>query len=173
VGVRKKKRAENRDMKLAEEYIDRNYPGRIKWLRIRLGNLRDDLLFPGMTKEEEQLASVWKRYADAVVLDDEKLIIIEGAIFPDLGDISRLLGYEKLLRQTPEFKQYADLPVEKQLVLAVEDKFLEKLAGENDVKVVYYKPEWVEYYLMELRQRTRELRHERWERLKRRQRKEG
>ena len=168
---RRKKRSENRDMKLAEDYIEQHYPGHMKWLRIRLGSLRDDLLFEGMTKEEERLASVWKRYADAIVLDDEKLILIEGAIFPDLGDISRLLGYEKLLRQTPEFKQYSNLPIEKQLVLAVEDKFLEKLAGENAVKVVYYKPEWVETYLMDLRQRTRELRHERWERLKRRQRK--
>jgi hypothetical protein len=168
---RMKKTSENRDMRLVEDYIDQNYPGHTKWLRIRLGTLREELIFKGMAKEEERLASVWKRYADAVVLDGEKLILIEGAVNPDLGDISRLLGYEKLLRQTPEFKEYANLPIEKQLVLAVEDKVLEDLAGEANVKVVYYKPEWVITYLMESRLRTRALRKERWERLKRKRKK--
>lgn len=165
-----KKIFENRDMKLVEDYIDQHYPGRIKWLHVRLETLRDQLQFPGMVEEEKRIVSVFKRYADAVILDGGKLILIEGAVMPDLGDVSKLLGYEKPLRQTPEFKQYHDFPVEKQLVLAGEDKVSEELAEEHGVKVIYFKPDWVENYLMEARLRTRGLRKERWNRLKRKRR---
>jgi hypothetical protein len=60
--------------------------------------------------------------------------------------------------------------VEKQLVLAVEDKVSEELAEEHGVKVIYFKHDWVENYMMEARQRARGLRKERWKRLKRKRR---
>jgi len=60
--------------------------------------------------------------------------------------------------------------VEKQLVLAVEDKVSGELAEEHAVKVIYFKHDGVENYMMGARQRARGLRKERWKRLKRKRR---
>jgi hypothetical protein len=41
-------------MKLVEDYIDQHYPGCIKWLRVLVGTLRDQLQFSGVAKEKKE-----------------------------------------------------------------------------------------------------------------------
>jgi len=96
------------------------------------------------------MVGVFRRWADAVVITEDKLILIEAAIRPDLGDISKLEGYKFLLRYTPEFEEFRHFPVEMQLVYAIPDEFLIAEARKHGIKPVFFRPAWLEDYIAEL-----------------------
>lgn len=141
---------EPRETRLVSEYIVKFYPKDQHFTRVRLGALHPELLPEKLSDEERRMLVVWKRWADAIVVTRTKVILIEAAILPDPGDISKLLLYEYLLRHTPEFEQYLDRPIEKQLVICVEDPLLTKIARGSDIKVIAFAPEWVSDYVRSL-----------------------
>ncbi|HYA48619.1 MAG TPA: hypothetical protein VEG35_02875, partial [Burkholderiales bacterium] len=102
-------------MRMVTEYIAKYFPNSERWTRVRLGSTHPELLEMKVTAEEEAMLRAWKRWADAIVATRTRLILIEGAILPDPGDVSKLLLYEELLRVTPEFQAYLDRDIEKQL----------------------------------------------------------
>jgi hypothetical protein len=144
---------EPREMRLVSEYIVKYYPDDPHWTRVRLGATHPDLLPEKLSDEEKRMLTVWKRWADAIVVTKKKLILIEGAILPDPGDVSKLLLYEYLLRVTPEFTDYMDRDIEKQLVISVEDPVLSKIARATGIKVITFAPDWISDYIRSLAQR--------------------
>jgi len=144
---------EPREMRLVSEYIVKKYPKDKSFTRVRLGATHPGLLPEGLSAEEKRMITVWKRWADAIVITQTKIILIEAAILPDLGDVSKLLVYEYLLKFTPEFEEYLDRPIEKQLVISVEDPVLTKIARGAGIKVVAFAPEWINDYVRSLAQR--------------------
>lgn len=144
---------EPREMRLVSEYVARYYPTSLQFTRVRLGATHPQLLPAGLSAEEQRMLTVWKRWADAVVVTRTKIILVEGAILPDPGDISKLLLYEQLLRYTPEFQAYMDRDIEKQLVIAVEDPLLTKIARDAGIKVIGFAPDWISDYVQSLAQR--------------------
>jgi len=144
-----------RELRLISEYLAKYYGKYPTYTRVRLGAIHPDLLLPELTPEERRMLSVWKRWADAVVVTPTKLILIEGAIFPDPGDISKLLLYRELLKVTPEFEEWRDLPIEMQIVVAIEDPLLSKIARESGILVRVFKPPWIKDYLEIVARRAR------------------
>jgi len=140
-------------MRLVSEYIVKYYPKDVHYTRVRLGATHPDLLPEDLSAEERRMLTVWKRWADAVVITKRKLILIEGAILPDPGDVSKLLLYEYLLKFTPEFEEYRELGIEKQLVISVEDPVLTKIARGAGIKVIAFAPDWISEYVRGLAQR--------------------
>jgi len=139
-----------REMRLVSEYVAKYYPNSISMTRVRLGPTHPALIVEGLSEEEQNMLRVWRRWADAVVITRNRLILIEGAILPDPGDVSKLLLYEYLLRHTPEFQQYLDRDLVKLLLLAIEDPVLEKIARTAGIQVVIYCPDWVRDYIRSL-----------------------
>ena len=139
-----------REMRLVSEYLAENYPHAVTMQRVRLGTVPEELIIPGMEEAEIRMLTVYKRYADALVILPDELILIEAAILPDLGDISKLLAYEILLYNTPELKEYLDRPVTKQLVYAIRDDLIVMLAHRSGIVPVQFSPPWIKDYLKEL-----------------------
>lgn len=151
-----KKRAwQPRELRMVAEYLQSHYAKYPYKMRVRLGSIPTELVKPGMSWQEMRMAGVWRRYADAVVIQPRKVVIIEAAIKPDPGDISKLKLYGDLFKHTPEFAPYHSAPVALELVFALEDPVVFKLARKEKIKVVYYKPEWVDEYLATLLPRER------------------
>lgn len=144
------RRWQPREMRLVSEYIVKYYPNSQHFTRVRLGALHPSLLPSGLSAEEKRMLTVWKRWADAIVITRTRIILIEGAILPDPGDISKLLLYESLLRYTPEFQAYMDRSIEKQLVVSVEDPLLTRIARDSGIKVIAFAPEWISEYVRSL-----------------------
>lgn len=142
-----------REMRLVSEYIARYYPNSITMTRVRLGPTHPELLGEGLSQEEINMLKAWRRWADAIVITRAKLYLIEGAILPDPGDVSKLILYEYLLRYTPELQQYLDRDIVKVLLLAIQDPVLERIARPAGIQVVYYCPDWVREYIRSLAQR--------------------
>lgn len=137
------------------EFIRERYPDRRHMTRVRLGRSPSQLIRPDMAPEEVRMIGVWRRWADAIVFDGRKLILIEAAIRPDPGYISKLELYADLIPETPELMQYAGWPVVKLLVYAIEDPAVLKLAKRHGVRTAKYVPSWMPSYLRLLFPRER------------------
>lgn len=140
-------------MRLVSEYVVKFYPKDKSLTRVRLGSTHPDLLPQKLSESEKRMLTVWKRWADAIVVTPKKLVLIEGAILPDPGDVSKLLLYKYLLQYTDELQEYLDRDIEMQLVISVEDPVITKIARAADIKVVTFAPEWISEYVRSLAQR--------------------
>jgi len=146
---------EPREMKLVSEYLAEKYPNDRTLTRVRLGAIHPSLLSEKYTDEEKAMLTVWRRWADAIVIRKEEVILIEAAILPSPGDISILLTYSYLFRYTPEFSDVRNLPVKMELVSAIEDPVVTNLARSVGIRTVIYAPEWIYEYLGTLSGRKR------------------
>ncbi len=141
---------EPREERLVSEYLERTWPKARKVVRVRLGQVQALLPTEVLSQPELNMIGVLRRWADAVVLLPDRSIIVEGAILPDPGDISRLLYYEALFKRTPEYSDRWPLPVEKVLLLAIPDPLLVSLGSASGVRVVTYTPAWIQAYVESL-----------------------
>ena len=129
------------------EWLEKEYHGRYYATRVRLGAPPAALIKPDMPEEEVRMLGVWRRWADALVVLPDRLVLIEAAIRPDPGDVSKLELYASLLPHTPEFRQHRDKPIELVLLYCLEDPVLVALARKHGIKTVYYRPTWLQEYL--------------------------
>jgi len=97
----------------------------------------------------------WRRWADAIIILKDKLIVLEAAIRPQPGKISQLDLYTRLVPHTPELAAWKALPIEKVLLYAIEDPATTLMAREQGIRCVEYKPLWLESYLELLMPRER------------------
>jgi len=142
-----KRRWEPREMRLCTEYL-REYHHRARVLtRVRLGEYPPELLKYVEVGEEARMITAWRRWADAIAIYPDRVILIECAIRPNPGKISQLLLYRDLFYKTPEFEGIKHLPLHLELVYAIEDTAVNALAERYGIRTVYYRPAWVEEYI--------------------------
>jgi hypothetical protein len=142
-----------REMRLVSEYIAKYYPNSTSLTRVRLGPTHPALLSEEMSEEERRMVTVWRRWADAIIITRTRLILLEASILPDPGDVSKLLLYEYLVRRTPELQLYLDRDIQKVLLVAIEDPVLTTIARAAGIEVVLFCPSWVKEYIQTLAQR--------------------
>jgi len=150
------RRWQPRELRLTAEYLNKEYPGAIHMLRVRLGGLHPVLKAENLTEREKRLLSPFKRWADAIVIKADEMVLIEVAIMPEPGDVSKLELYARLVRHTPELEQYRSRPLVLELVYAIEDPLVVVMARERNIRVRYFRPKWVDDYLLERAHRMRE-----------------
>lgn len=140
---------------MVTEYLSRRYPRTRCLTRVRLGSPKGEALLPGYTPEERRAVSVWRRWADALVLLEDRVILIEAAIRPEPGDISKLELYRLLLPHTPELEAHKHKRIEMVLLYAIEDPATIYLARTHDIRCIHYEPLWLPSYLRLLYPRER------------------
>jgi len=89
----------------------------------------------------------WLRWADALVITERELLVVEAGILPDLGDPSKVEGYLYLVGRTEELRPYHHLPRRGVLVYPYDDPLVHRLARERGIAVELFKPPWVADYL--------------------------
>lgn len=97
----------------------------LQWRRIRLGVLP--------TKELARMYMTILRWADAIVISDGVVYIIEAKLRSSPGALGQLDLYEKLFKVTPEFSAYKDWPIKKMLLTAEPDLNMIELCSEKGV----------------------------------------
>jgi hypothetical protein len=140
-------------MRMVSEYIAKNYSHGKAMTRVRLGALHPTLLMEGLDAAETAMMGIWRRWADAIVILPSKLILIEGAILADPGDISKLIIYKSLIPHTPELSDYLKLDIEMQLVYSIEDPLIVITARQVGIRTVMFQPDWILDYIKELQYR--------------------
>jgi len=144
-----------REMQMLSEWLARTQAGKRCLTRVRLGTPRSETPRPDMTPEERAMIGSWRRWADAVILEDDRVTIVEAAIRPDPGKISQLELYALLFKNTPELTAWHGRPLHLVLLYAIEDPATILLAREKGIACIEYKPEWLPAYLELLMPRER------------------
>jgi len=144
-----------REMQMLTEWLTKTQAGK-RWLtRVRLGSPKPEVPRPDMSVEERAMIGSWRRWADAVILEDDRVTIVEAAIRPDPGKIAQLELYRMLFPHTPELTPWRSLPIDLVLLYAIEDPATTMLAREKGIKAIEYKPTWLPSYLEILMPRER------------------
>jgi len=148
-----------RELRMVAEFLAQEYPDAAYLSHVRLGRIQPRLEGTYISDEEARMLGVFRRWADAIVLLPDRLVLIEAAIRPEPGDISRLELYERLIPNTPELQEHVGKPIEKILLYAMPDDLLLTMAREHGIIVRYFRPPWIEGYLAELYPRERRAPH--------------
>jgi len=154
-----KRQWQAREMRLVSEYLAKHYAKYPSQTRVRLGAIRPEIKSAELTDADKAMLGMWRRWADAIVFMPDRLLLIEAAIRPSPGDISQLELYETLIDKTPELAEHKGKAVEKVLLFAIEDPAVATMARKHGIKVIYFKPDWVDEYLKLLYPRERRAPH--------------
>jgi len=149
-GAYKKRGWEPREMRYVAEWVTAKFPGARVIYRCRLGSLRPEAQLKGLTEAERKLYTVYKYWADAIVITEREIILVEGKLRPKPGVISQIELYLRLIPQTEELKPYAHLPRRVILLMATPEWYVIELAKEKGIEVIIWSPAWAEQYLKEL-----------------------
>jgi len=134
-GDQRKKREEVERQYVAA-YVATFYPGERAMFDFRLGAVETELPVEELAEEELRIIGATRRFADAIVVRSTEVIVIEGAIRPDLGKVSILSGYMRLVPVTPELAPFRDLSVRAELVGCIYDPVLDQVCREWGIKLV-------------------------------------
>lgn len=129
---RQRKKRVDWERLLVYEYVNTFYPETPHWFRIEVGPMPEG--------KNDMLYTKIRRWADAIIHEPDKTIIIEGKMKANHDVVGQLLNYKNLFPQTPLFKKYADLPIEMRLVCAMIDDNVKRLVEEAGINIVIFKP---------------------------------
>lgn len=89
------------------------------------------------------MVGVFRRFADAVVITRTELVLIEAKMRSAPDAIGQLLLYKTLVRETFELLDWAHLPLVLELVVAVDDPAVRRMAEEIGIRVKVFRPAWL------------------------------
>jgi len=153
--IREKRTWQPREMQMLTEWLTKTQAGKRWMTRVRLGSPKPAVPRPEMSIEERAMIGSWRRWADAIILEKDRVTIVEAAIRPEPGKISQLELYRALLPHTPELEAWKGVPVDLVLLYAIEDPATILLAREKAIKCIEYRPTWLPAYLETLMPRER------------------
>ncbi len=145
-GVRKRQWEEE----MLAEWLAAKHPRARVLYRVRLGPLASAHPDATLTDAERRLlGAAFRRWADAMIVEEGTLTVIEAALIPSPGDLAMLELYLHLVDATPELEEVRQLPRQGLLLWAVDDPYARPLAVRRGLRVEIYKPshftEWAEF----------------------------
>jgi len=140
---------------MVNEWLAKTQSGKKTMTRVRLGSPKSAIPRADLAPEEAAMIGSWRRWADAIILEEDRVTLIEAAIRPNPGKISQLELYKMLMPVTPELRAWKGLPIDMILLYAIEDPATIYLARSKGIKCIEYKPTWLPAYLEALMPRER------------------
>jgi hypothetical protein len=132
----KKKPRKNFEKRLVAEYVGMTYPTSLQWRNVRLGEIKNE--------QDGKMYAFLRRWADAIVITMDEVIIIEGKIKPAPGVISQLQLYMSIFPKTPEYHNYRNWKLRGEIVCALRDEEVEALARQAGLDYVIYEPTFMQ-----------------------------
>lgn len=136
-----------RELRLCSEFLARFYPEYETQTHVHLGPSFRRVGGRFMTDVESRVVGVFRRWADALVFQPDRVILIEAKILPQPGCISQLKLYAELIPKTPELAEHKDKWVESLLVMAIEDSLITELARREGIRCIVFRPAWIDDYM--------------------------
>jgi hypothetical protein len=143
------------ELNMIGEWVSRTFPDAEYRTQVRLGKIQPRSSNGTFSEDEERALGLWRRWADAIVFLNDRLLLVESVLRSDAGKISILNLYATLLPQTDELKSFNHLPIQKVLLYAIEDPVVNELARRENILPVLYVPTFFEAWLEKRRARDR------------------
>lgn len=119
-------------------YLEKNYSNWLTWRNARLGPVPPPSFLGAVPEEAAKYTVQFRYFADAIVSDGKKIIIIECKVRRPIVGIGELLTYRDQFPLTPAFSMYKDLPVEMELVTTAENEQARQAAEAQDIRFVVF-----------------------------------
>lgn len=142
-----KREYKQREKRYVPEFINEKYPDRISvFYNMAVGPPPAELQ---KANPEIPLAHFrrWRFWIDAVVITENRMILIEGKIRKPAEGLGQLLLYRALLPQTPELDPYKLYPIEMVLVTPRPDPRVIGVANSLGITIEIWTKPWVQQYL--------------------------
>lgn len=141
-----------RERRLAAEYAEEKFGRRgIQYvLGQPLGPIPTDVVKVWGPEKAKAIFRPWRPEVDIAAFPQDRLVLAECKIFKILDGFSKLLQYRLLVPQTPELRQFLNLPVEARMVVPWLPDWLPERAAAENVIVDIYKPEWIDEYVADM-----------------------
>lgn len=134
---------EPREERLLGEFLAQFHPTDRIITRVRLGSPPIGPTPVPLEPQEVKLLKAFSRWADALVIREAEVILIEAEILPSPGIISTLELYARLFRADPEYASLRSHTLRLMLLWAFRDPVLEQIAREAGIEVRIFDPPWV------------------------------
>jgi len=141
--------------RMLTEWLLKTYPPGTWTTNVRLGMPHPEIARVALTPEEQRMLMITLPMADAVVTLPDRVDIIECLVRPEWWKILMLKVYGKLFPMTQEFMAHWEKPIDLVLLTAILNPFMEWVAREEGVRVIRYRPIWIEPYYATIRPRQR------------------
>lgn len=135
------------------EYLMKYYPAGSWTTNVRLGMPHPEISRTALTPAEKRMRLITLPQADAVVILHDEVHILECLVRPEWWKILMVKVYCKLFYMTEEFKDHHDKAAIPILLTAISNPFMEWVARAEGVRVVPYRPIWIDPYFGSLRPR--------------------
>jgi hypothetical protein len=119
-------------------YLWKHYNTWQTWKNQRLGPVPPSSFLQIMPADAAKYAKQFRYFADAVVSDGKKIIIIEAKVDRPINAIGQLLLYKDYFPKTPEFQSIKDLPVEMELVVVRDDLQVRESCLKQGIRFVVF-----------------------------------
>lgn len=140
-----------RETRLLSEWVAKKYPEDRVMYRVRVGRPPSWALVSIAEGAPPEIYKIYQRWADAIIIREKELILIEAKVRPIPGVVSEINLYAQLIPKTPELAEFMDRPIRKVILMAVQDPEITELAAVDNIEVHIYTPPWVIEYLKEHR----------------------
>ena len=139
---KERKKRTNWERLLAYEYCDTFFRDCPKWVRIEVG--------PIPKEGHGMMYARTRRWADAVIIDGGRALILETKMKADPRAIGQLQIYRNLFPETPGFSRFKELPITLRLVAALGDEHTRLLAEEQEIEYEEWRPSNFEKWYAEV-----------------------
>jgi len=131
------------------EYCAASFPGIPTVFHCRLGTWPQPLTAAELTTEEQAMLKVRMRWADAVVIQGDRILVVEGKLRASefLKGLGELQLYVHLIAHTPEFEKFKNRPCIGRLLIPFSDPAVELIARQQNLQVAIFKPTFWNQYL--------------------------
>ncbi len=133
--------------RLVAEYIAENFPNAKVYYDQPLGAIPPEAPRAATGQYLAGVARTSRPRADAIVIDDDVLWVVEAKILDVSLGAGKLPMYERLVPSTPELSEYRDLPRKMLLVSANPAQWSAQEALTHNIELVVFQPEWAIAYI--------------------------
>ena len=137
------------------EWVARSRPNARVLTHVGLGPIRPATTDPQLDAAELLGLSPWRRWADALVIEPDRMELIEAKILQTVAQTSQLELYAHLLPDTPELAEFRGRRIDKIALVAIADPAATFMARSVGIQVVVWRPPWIDEWMAvkEARQR--------------------
>jgi hypothetical protein len=142
IAARERKKWEPVEHRMASEYISKYFPGEKYAFRVRVGRLPEQIVAK-WGPEAERWLKIMKHWVDAIVFRPGSTLIFEFKVYAKAANVYQLLDYVDLFKDTPEFEDRRNLPIQPYLVAAISRPDVPEICSRRLIAFRIYRPKWI------------------------------
>ena len=143
---RRKREMIHGETRLLSEWLMQTYPNDRWSANVKLGADIQPKTGLVLDESEKRMFAAYKRYADAVVITQSEILVIEAKMFNPVEAVGPLLQYIDLVKHTPELREFAGRAVVGILLSAIDDAVAAAICARLHLRFIAYSPPWLQEF---------------------------